>query len=95
MVSTSRANEALELAADLFDSDRRGYVSTILSQWSKKDPQDLFERLSQISDTEIRSSAAAALIDRDRAYDILTNDQIEYARKYLTDTEVETIRIIR
>lgn len=83
MVSASHGKEALDLARDLVDADRTSYVSTILSQWIGRDAHDLVDTLSQISDPEIQSSAAAKLIAKDDVTGILSEDQVEHVSKYL------------
>lgn len=91
MVAASHPNQALALASDLLSSDRPKYISTILSRWVSYDAKGLLDSLSDMSDPEIQSSAAAMLIVRDEIRDILTEDQIEHARKYATGNAIPTI----
>ena len=91
MVAASHPHQALELASDLLSSDRTKYVSTILSRWVSHDAKGLLDSLSEMSDPEIQSSAAAMLIVRNEIRDILTEDQIEYARKYAKGNAISTI----
>ncbi len=91
MIAASHPNQALELAGDLLDSDRSKYVPTILSRWVSHDAKGLLDSLSNMSDPEIQSSAAAVLIVRNDLRDILTEDQIEYARKYVKGNAISAI----
>lgn len=91
MVAASHPNQALELASDLLSSDRTKYVSTILSRWVSHDAKGLLDSLVEMSDPEIQSSAAAMLIVRNEVRDILTEDQIEYARKYAKGNAISII----
>ncbi|MCY4142145.1 MAG: hypothetical protein OXG08_00455 [Gammaproteobacteria bacterium] len=93
MVHASRGNEALDLASNLPDSERASYVRQILRRWVSTDALGLFDALSNISDSEIQSSAADALIRQDRTNDILTDEQVEYVRQYKSESDEEIITI--
>ena len=83
MVRASRGVEAIELASDLRGRDREKYLTSILWRWVDFDATGLHDSLSNISDPEIRASAAAALILRDNDKDILTNEQRKFANEQL------------
>ena len=87
MIFSAHLDEAIELANDLKDSDRTKYFSRVLSNWVKHDVQGLLDRLEKFSDPGIQSMAAAKLIARDETSDILTDDQVELVKKYLTEDE--------
>ena len=91
MVRASRGNEALELAINLRDSDRDSYVATILRNWVSNDALGLFDSLSSITDSEVQSSAADALIRRNNSTDILTDEQIEYVRQFKSEDDEKII----
>lgn len=93
MVRASRGNEALDLATNLPASDRVNYVANMLRNWVATDALGLFDSLSNISDSEIQSSAADALIKRDRTNDILSDEQVEYVRQYKSESNEEIITI--
>ena len=96
MVNASQATEALELANDLLDSDRASYTFSILSHWGTQDTQGLLDSLEQFSDPQIQSEAAVILISMNEIRDIsLTDDQIEYVGKYLTEVEPEINQVVR
>ena len=62
MVRASRGVEAAELVCDPGDGTRERYLASILWNWVDFDTNGLHDSLSNISDPEIRASAAAALI---------------------------------
>ena len=91
MISRSNTNEALELANDLLDSDRTKYVKAMLAQWAVNDSHGLLDELSQMSDPQMQSRAAASLIAGNEWRKNLTEDQVKYVRKYLTGVEAGII----
>ena len=91
MVRASRGIEALELADNLAESDRAGYLESIFWQWASYDAGGLLDALSSISNSKIQSSAADALITRNNSTDILTDEQIEYVRQFKSEDDEEII----
>ena len=91
MVRASRGVEAVELASDLRDREREEYLASILWRWVDYDATGLHDSLSNISDPEIRASAAAALILRDNDRDILTNEQKKFANEQLGGRDASSV----
>ncbi|MXW55085.1 MAG: hypothetical protein F4X44_12435 [Gammaproteobacteria bacterium] len=91
MVRASRGVEAVELASDLRGRDREKYLASTLWRWVDFDATGLHDSLSNISDPEIRASAAAALIVRDNARDILNNEQKKFATEQLGGRDASSV----
>lgn len=84
-LARSDINQALELEKNLPESGRKKFRDNILSAAASPDPFYLFDRLDQLSGTELQSQAALLLLMRDKAEGLLSDEQLKNLRSRLDD----------
>ncbi len=82
---------ALDLAREVPDYARKDYLSEVLDRWSTDDPLDLYESLDDLPSAETASLAALNLLIYDPRGEILTADQAQKARSYLSEEDLQEV----
>ena len=91
LVRDGQTDSALKLASSLQESDRERYFGNLVSTWASNDAQDLYDNIAQLPTAEIKSSAALTLITWNSWEKILSQDQIDRAKTFLTSEDAETL----
>ena len=63
LVEKNEGDRAMELGQELPESLRNQYYQTLFSEWAWSDAVSLFESLDELSNTELKSDAANALLN--------------------------------
>lgn len=87
MVRELRTDDALELGEDLDETNQTSYYYRVMLEWSRANPKNLFETLENLPSDALKSLAADQLIRRNRTQPVLTVDQIEHARTFVSSDE--------
>lgn len=92
MVDLDQTSEALELGKELKESEQQSFFQQVLSRWALRKPKNLYESLKNLSSKNIQDYAAEQLIYWNRYYPILTDDQIDHVRSFLTPDDEAGIK---
>ncbi|MCY4143488.1 MAG: hypothetical protein OXG08_07375 [Gammaproteobacteria bacterium] len=84
-------HRALELGAQVPESDRDFYYAVIADDWAESNPIHLFEEMDQLDSPKLKSMMAQALLINQTRSPILTQDQVERARSSLTQEDAEEV----
>lgn len=87
LVRETSTDEALELGNDLEESPQLSYYFRVMLEWSRASPKNLFDTLEDLPSDAVKSLAADQLIRRNRTQPVLTDDQIEHARTFVSSDE--------
>ena len=95
MVEESKFDEALDFGQELSESEQPQYYGLVLDDWAEKDPKNLLASLESLPSDSIKSSAAFQLVFNNEYTPVLTDDQIEHAKTFLsTDDETRLKQIL-
>lgn len=87
LVRELRTDDALELGEDLDETNQTSYYYRVMLEWSRANPKNLFETLENLPSDALKSIAADQLIRRNRTQPVLTVDQIEHARTFVSSDD--------
>lgn len=87
-----QSGRALELAVDLPEIEQESYYNNVLSSWARYSSEDLFQEIENLPNTELKSSAAYYLITYHGSTPVLTKNQLDSAKTFLNERELERLR---
>lgn len=98
LVDEGQALEAVELGRDLKPHQQQSYYRQVFQKWAWTDPTDLYESLEDLPSNDaqsLQSFAALELLTRRFNRDqVLTADQLERARSFLTSEHRDGLKMI-
>ena len=94
MVQESQFDEALNFGQELSESEQMRYYGLVLDDWAEKDPKNLLTSLESLPSNSIKSTAAFQLVLNNRYTPVLTDDQIEHAKTFLSDDDKTRLKRI-
>lgn len=83
--------EALTMAEQFPESDRNEFYIAVAGAWAQSDPEGMLNSMNRLPTKEAKSSAAMSLITYNQYEKTLTEEQIEEARKFLTEDDAKTL----
>ncbi len=83
------SDEAVSLAKQLPASKQTEYIQSLMATWTRRDPADLLDSLDQLPTADVKSKAAVALIEYDKRNSVLSEQQAQKARRYLSARDAE------
>lgn len=92
MIDLDQTSEAMELGKELEESDQESYYQRVLGHWAYRKPKNLYESLKNLPLGHIQSYAAQQLIFLNRHEPILTHDQIDHAKSFLTSNDEASLK---
>lgn len=92
LIREGEIDEALNMAQQLPESDRTDFYASITTAWAREDPEGMLNSMNRLPTKEARSKGVMSLIYYNRFEKNLTNEQIEEARKYLTDEDAKDLK---
>ena len=92
LIREGEIDEALNMAQQLPESDRTDFYASITTAWAREDPEGMLNSMNRLPTKEARSKGVMSLIYYNRFEKKLTNEQIEEARKYLTDEDAKDLK---
>ena len=84
MIEESKFDEALNFGEELSENEQRQYYGSVLGDWADKDPKNLFASLESLPSDSIKSLASFRLVLNNQYTPVLTDDQIENAKTFLS-----------
>ncbi|MCY3883755.1 MAG: hypothetical protein OXG24_02445 [Gammaproteobacteria bacterium] len=90
LIRNEEVDEALDLVQQVDEPDRLGVYSAVASSWAYSDPTGLLNSMNRLPSREVRSKAAMAILSHNLHQKNLTDEQIEEAKKFLTEEDLKT-----
>ena len=94
MVRDQRPKEALALGMELNESEQQFFHYQVFGEWADTFPKNLLESLDDLATVAHKSQAALRLIMANRWEPVLTDDQIDHARTFLSKEDAATLKRI-
>ena len=91
LIRDGEIDEALILAQQFPESEQSEFYASIASAWASSDPEGMLNSMNRFPTKEAKSRGAMALLSYNRYEKTLTDEQIETARKYLTDEDAKAL----
>lgn len=91
LIRNGDIDEALNMAQLFPESERSDFYLAVGTAWAHSDPEGLLNSMSRLPTKEAKSRAAKSLISYNSYQESLTNEQIEEAKKYLTDEDAKAL----
>lgn len=95
VVQTLLMNEEFDKAFNMVqqvpESDRENVFQAIASSWAMTDPQGMLKSMDRFPSKEDRSRAAALIVTTNQFTKTLSDEQIEEAKKHLTDEHAKAL----
>ncbi len=84
-------DKAFEVAQQFPASDREKIYQALSSSWANIDPKGMLESMDGFPSKDTKSRAAVVLVKNYEHSKVLSDEEIEQARKYLTDEHAKAI----
>ena len=91
LVDDGRPLQAFELAEQLPEDRREWIYNDIAQHWAGNGAQELFERLDTLQTPLWQSHVAKGLIWQNMWNSVLTNDQLDHVKTFLTESHAEDV----
>lgn len=94
LIEHGDVDKALDMVKQVPESERTDLYQIVASSWAAQDPEGLLNSMDRLPSKEIRSQAALVLVSLNQFHQfesILTDEQIEQAKKFLTDEDVKAL----
>ena len=91
LVSNDEIDKAFDTAQQFPDRLRKNYYSALATAWAGRDPKGLFNSIDRFPSKDAKSRVALLLVTRDQISSGLTDEQVDEARKYLTDEHARVL----
>ncbi|MCY4144786.1 MAG: hypothetical protein OXG08_14000 [Gammaproteobacteria bacterium] len=91
MIRDGDVDEALNLAQQLAESDRESFYMSLATAWAGTDPEGLLNSMNRLPSKGVKSRAAMMLLSFNRHQENLTEEQVENAKKHLTDEDAKAL----
>lgn len=91
LVMDEEIDRAFELIQQMPKSDREGYYSSLSISWTAIDPKAMFNSMDRFPSEQTKSQAAFLLVVANEFTKILSHQQIEEAKKYLTEKDAKAL----
>ncbi len=91
LIRNGDIDEALNMARQFPESERSDFYIAVATAWAGSDPEGLLNSMSRLPTKEAKSRGAMSLISYNRYQETLTEEQIEEAKKYLSDEDAKAL----
>ena len=91
LVDVGQTQRAMKLANELPEELRDVYYRSVFGKWARSDPEGLLAEIDKLSSASLKSSAAFALASNSRFGQSLSDEQMEYAKSFLNEKELEML----
>ncbi len=91
LMRNDEVDKAFNIVLQSPASDREKMYQALSSSWAMTDPKAMLESMDRFPSKDSKSRAAALLVTNDRYSKTLSDEEIEQARKYLTDEHAKAI----
>lgn len=91
MIRDGDVDEALNLAQQVDESARESFYMSLATAWAGSDPEGLLNSMNRLPSKNVKSRAAMMLLSFNRHQENLTEEQVENAKKHLTDEDAKAL----
>ncbi len=84
-------DKAFEIVQQFPESDREKIYQALSSSWAMSDPKGMLESMGRFPSKNVRSRAAALLVTTNQHSKALSDEEIEQAKKHLTDEHAKAL----
>lgn len=91
LLSGGEVDRAFGVVRQVPDSDREKFEMVLASTWAGLDPVGMLNSMDRMTSNKTRSRAAMMLIASNSFEKELTNEQLDQARKYLTEQDASIV----
>ena len=91
LIEQGHAESVAELATLVPEQQRNTFYTNLVSSWAGLDPLQLLSTIDELPSPAVRSSAAFSLVTHYDAVNSLTDDQIELAKTYLNEWDLQRL----
>ena len=91
LLMNEEVDKAFNMVQQVPESDRKRVYQAISTSWAMTDPTGMLESMDRFPSKEDRSRAAALLVTTNQFSKSLSDEQIEEAKKHLTDEHAKAL----
>ncbi len=91
LIRNGEVDKAFDMALQFPESDREKMYQAMSSSWAMSDPKGMLESMNRFPSKDIRSRVAALMVTTNQFSRALSDEEIEQARKYLTDEHAKAL----
>ena len=91
MIRDGQIDEALDMVRQAPESDRTSLYMVLASAWAGSDPEGLLNSMDRLPSKEVKSRAAMSLVSYNSFQKSLTDEQLEKAKKFLTEEDAKAL----
>ncbi len=91
LVRQGDVSQALKLAQEFVEPNKTQYLQSIVNTWSRMDPDDLLDSMDRLPSSEVQSRAAMTLIASNWRGRRLTDEQVTYAKSFLSEQDAQLV----
>ena len=91
LLMNDEIDKAFNMAEQVPESDREKVYQAISTFWATTDPQGMLKSMDRFPSKESRSVAAVLLVSTNQFSKVLSEEQVEEAKKYLTEEHTKAL----
>ena len=91
LIRDGNLDQAVELVHQIPNPKRPDFYAGLVQGWARHDPSGLLNSMDRLPSKEVKSKAARRLVEINRNRGILTDEQVEQARKFLTEEDSKVL----
>ena len=91
LIRNGDVDEAVDMVHQIPDSKRSDFYTGLVQAWALYDPPGLLKSMNRLPSKEVQSKAARRLVEINRNRENLTDEQVEQARKFLTEEDSKAL----
>ncbi len=91
LIRNGDVDEAVDMVHQIPDPKKPDFYTGLVQAWAGNDPSGLLKSMNRLPSKEVQSKAARRLVEINRLRGILTEEQVEQARKFLTEEDSKAL----
>lgn len=91
LLMNDEIDRAFDMVQQVPESDRDSFYMSLSTSWTAIDPQGMLNSMDRFPSKQAKSQAALMVIVGNEFFKILSNEQIEEAKKYLTEEDLQAL----
>ena len=91
LIRSGNLEDAVNMVHQIPDPKRPDFYMGLVQAWARHDPSGLLKSMNRLPSKEVKSKAARRLVEVNRLRGNLTDEQVEQARKFLTEEDSKAL----
>ncbi|MXW54734.1 MAG: hypothetical protein F4X44_02390 [Gammaproteobacteria bacterium] len=91
LIHNGGVDEAVDMVPQLPEPKRSDFYTGLFPAWAGIDPSGLLNSMNRLPSKEVKSKAERRIVAINRSSWILTDEQVEQARKFLTEEDSKAL----